>query len=547
MKRRKALFLNLILAAFCLAALFLWPLFMGPIAIHEGTKEEIAQLLATHREAEEPFFTDLAFSGEKLPYDEESSVFYLPLDMETEGWERGELASAAPGVSLVFEEDFTASDKQEAIRTGARFRFYAVQGEEYQECWLTATGLPVVSIETEASPDMEVFGGSVYFWDSGTKAGWASASILEANIRGNTSRTYEKKGYKLNLKKQNKKGEIVEDKKPLFGLRSDDEWLLNAMYSDSSKIRDKLSADIWSQIGAVQEEFPEAYFGTRMVYVEVFFNHEYWGLYALMEPVDSKQLDRIGEGEGAKEEYSYKSVTPQDVPTEGLLTQEAYGESLAGYELKGSHSAIGRNLWEPLLSYLELRDLADDGEFAEKAAELTDQEGALDVWLYLQAVLGIDNRGKNMYYVAKNRGNSQKIYFAPWDMDITWGDALSAGTDGKVWDVGMNTALYSERINWSFGDRLIELDVDGSRSYVQGRWKELRQGVLSDESLCGAVEGLVHQIQDSGALARDRARWPDSGQGQDYELFTRMALYRMKILDYYFDGNLEEYMGLGYQ
>ena len=212
-KRRKALFLNLILAAFCLAALFLWPLFMGPIAIHEGTKEEIAQLLATHREAEEPFFTDLAFSGEKLPYDEESSVFYLPLDMETEGWERGELASAAPGVSLVFEEDFTASDKQEAIRTGARFRFYAVQGEEYQECWLTATGLPVVSIETEASPDMEVFGGSVYFWDSGTKAGWASSSILEANIRGNTSRTYEKKGYKLNLKKQNKKGEIVEDKK----------------------------------------------------------------------------------------------------------------------------------------------------------------------------------------------------------------------------------------------------------------------------------------------------------------------------------------------
>ena len=126
-------------------------------------------------------------------------------------------------------------------------------------------------------------------------------------------------------------------------------------------------------------------------------------------------------------------MTPQDVPTEGLLTQEAYGESLAGYELKGSHSAIGRDLWEPLLSYLELRDLADDGEFAEKAAELTDQEGALDVWIYLQAVLGIDNRGKNMYYVAKNRGNSQKIYFAPWDMDITWGDALSAGTDGKVW------------------------------------------------------------------------------------------------------------------
>ena len=89
-------------------------------------------------------------------------------------------------------------------------------------------------------------------------------------------------------------------KNPCSAFRNDDEWLLNAMYSDSSKIRDKLSADIWSQIGAVQEEFPEAYFGTRMVYVEVFFNHEYWGLYALMEPVDSKQLDRTGKARGRK-------------------------------------------------------------------------------------------------------------------------------------------------------------------------------------------------------------------------------------------------------
>ena len=319
------------------------------------------------------------------------------------------------------------------------------------------------------------------------------------------------------------------------------------MYSDSSKIRDKLSADIWAEIGAYQEEFPEAYFGTRMTYVEVFFNHEYWGLYVLMEPVDSKQLDRTKEGEGGQAEYSYKSVTPQDVSTEELLNQEAYGETLSGFELKGSHTVIDRTSWEPLLSYLELRDLSDDEAFAAAASELTDREGALDIWIYLQAVLGIDNRGKNMYYVAKNRGNRQVVYFAPWDMDITWGDALSEGTGDNVWDVGLFTALYSERINWSFGDRLIELDVDGSCDYVSERWKELRQGVLSDESLTEEIDGLIHQVRDSGALERDAERWPDSNSGQDYELFVRMALYRMKILDYYFDGNLEEYMGLGYE
>ena len=539
--------LNLILLACSLAFLFLWPLWKGPIAFQEGTEEEISQLLATHSQAEEPFFTELAFSGEQLPYDRNTSTFYLPLNMETDTWESGQLTSLVSGVSLIFEEDFTGADKQEAIKNGTKFRFYAVRDGEYQECWLTVTGLSVVSIETEADADAEIFGGSAYFWDSSTKVDWTSSSILEANIRGNTSRTYEKKGYKLSLKKQNKNGEIVEDKKSLFGLRNDDEWLLNAMYSDSSKIRDKLSADIWAEIGAYQEEFPEAYFGTRMTYVEVFFNHEYWGLYVLMEPVDSKQLDRTKEGEGGQEEYSYKSVTPQDVSTEELLNQEAYGETLSGFELKGSHTVIDRTSWEPLLSYLELRDLSDDEAFAAAASELTDREGALDIWIYLQAVLGIDNRGKNMYYVAKNRGNRQVVYFAPWDMDITWGDALSEGTGDNVWDVGLFTALYSERINWSFGDRLIELDVDGSCDYVSERWKELRQGVLSDESLTEEIDGLIHQVRDSGALERDAERWPDSNSGQDYELFVRMALYRMKILDYYFDGNLEEYMGLGYE
>ena len=539
--------LNLILLACSLAFLFLWPLWKGPIAFQEGTEEEISQLLATHSQAAEPFFTELAFSGEQLPYDRNTSTFYLPLNMETDTWESGQLTSLASGVSLIFEEDFTGADKQEAIKNGTKFRFYAVRDGEYQECWLTVTGLSVVSIETEADADAEIFGGSAYFWDSSTKVDWTSSSILEANIRGNTSRTYEKKGYKLSLKKQNKNGEIVEDKKSLFGLRNDDEWLLNAMYSDSSKIRDKLSADIWAEIGAYQEEFPEAYFGTRMTYVEVFFNHEYWGLYVLMEPVDSKQLDRTKEGKGGQEEYSYKSVTPQDVSTEELLNQEAYGETLSGFELKGSHTVIDRTSWEPLLSYLELRDLSDDEAFAAAASELTDREGALDIWIYLQAVLGIDNRGKNMYYVAKNRGNRQVVYFAPWDMDITWGDALSEGTGDNVWDVGLFTALYSERINWSFGDRLIELDVDGSCDYVSERWKELRQGVLSDESLTEEIDGLIHQVRDSGALERDAERWPDSNSGQDYELFVRMALYRMKILDYYFDGNLEEYMGLGYE
>lgn len=547
MRRRTALVLNCILLGAVLAFLFLKPIICGPIRYEQAGSGEAEQIRKDYRRAEEPFFTELAFSGEKLPFDRNTSTFYLPLDMEEESWETGELSSLSGEIRLVFEDDFTKESKQEAIREGKAFRFYALKGDVYQECALVVTGLPILAIETTETADTGAFGGMLYYWDAESKRDWTGANILEAHIRGNTSRTYPKKGYKLTLKTQNKKGEVVSDKKSLFGLRTDDEWILNAMYSDDSKLRDKLSVDLWNGFGSRVTEFPEAKFGTDLAYVEVFFNQEYWGLYGLMEPVDSRQLDLTREGEPAPVEYSYKAVTPQEASTEELLAASQFGEELAGFELKGPHSAIDRASWEPLLTYLELRDLADDETFVREAPVLTDVNGALNVWIYLQAVLGIDNRGKNMYYVAKSNASSYRIYFAPWDMDITWGDALSEGTGDAIWDVDLNPNLYSERINWSLGDRLVELDVDGSRDQVRERWRKLREGILSDESLSRSVEGLVHELRDSGALMRDARRWPESNQGADYGLFHRMALYRMHILDFYFDGKLEAYLGLGYQ
>ncbi len=547
MRLRRGLVLNCILLASCLFCLFLVPALAGPVRCRVGTEEEIRELKETHEKALEPFFTRLAFSGEALPMDRETSTFYLPLNMESEAWERGSLTSLDGEVDLIFEERFAASDKQEAVREGKCFRFYAVRGGEYQECFLTVTGLPMIAIETEETADTEVFGGTAYFWDNSQKKDWASSSILEAHIRGNTSRIYPKKGYRLSLKTQDRNGNIVPDKKSLFGLRRDDEWILNAMYSDSSKIRDKLSIDLWNSFGASVEEFPEAKFGTDFTYVEVLFNGRYWGLYGLLEPVDSKQLDLNREGGAGKAEYSYKSVYPQEIPSRELESLPEYTESVAGFELKGTHTDIGKESWEPLFSYLRLRDLSDDESFIREAPVLTDVDGALKVWIYLQAVLGIDNRGKNMYYVAKSRGNSYRIYFAPWDLDLTWGDAVSEGTGAYIWDVDLFTNLYSERINWSMGDRLIELDVEDSRRRAASMWRELRKGILSGEGLAQAVDGLVHQIRDSGALARNQERWPEDGPEEDYERFKRMALYRMEFLDYYFNGRLEAYMGLGYE
>lgn len=59
------------------------------------------------------------------------------------------------------------------------------------------------------------------------------------------------------------------NKLSFLGMRTDDEWLLYAMYSEDSKVRDKLSQDIWNESGALGIE-STGFYGYHMEYIEVF-------------------------------------------------------------------------------------------------------------------------------------------------------------------------------------------------------------------------------------------------------------------------------------
>ena len=66
-------------------------------------------------------------------------------------------------------------------------------------------------------------------------AGGVTAAGCRYHVRGAISVTFPKKSYKVSLRTQD--GEKV--KENLLGLRKDDDWILNAMYTDSSYLREK--------------------------------------------------------------------------------------------------------------------------------------------------------------------------------------------------------------------------------------------------------------------------------------------------------------------
>ena len=107
-------------------------------------------------------------------------------------------------------------------------------------------------------------------------------------VRGSTATSFAKKSYAIEF--CDSIGEEVEFS--LFGMRNDGDWILDAMYIDHARMRNRLCTDIWNAYNRIPHlaEEPKALNGTRGIFMEVFLNGEYNGLYCFTERIDRKQL-----------------------------------------------------------------------------------------------------------------------------------------------------------------------------------------------------------------------------------------------------------------
>lgn len=117
-----------------------------------------------------------------------------------------------------------------------------------------------------------------------------------------------------------------------------------------------------------------------------------------------------------------------------------------------------------------------------------------------------DNIYKNMFFAFKKESDGYRMYLVPWDTDLTWGNTYV--DDGEQLYVQWSPEHAQDYLEWPFLDRLLKLDVGNIREKVAARWQKLRQDELSDENLKNMLDDCIHEVQDSGAFARDAVRWP---------------------------------------
>lgn len=468
-----------------------------------------------------------------LAQNEKTPTFYLPLDIDNPDWDSITLSTDA---ALYIVSDNALPTKADALRTGHSFSVLICGAQFYTEAKLICTGLPMLKIDLysradgritastqiERSPDSRMF-FSYYDPCDPTVNTIASADCAGTiHTRGGTSAKYDKHSFKFSLYRDIS---CVDQKNlALCGLRDDDDWVLNAMYQEETKVRDMLAYDLWEDIGA--DHYGDGTVtGTRMRYVELILGGKYWGLYGLCEPEDAKQF---GLSQG-KEGSVYK-VGSWIVPTVEELRDAIINERPLVAEVEVKYPEVtdenARDAWKPFLDYVEITYESSDFTFSQQIGNVMDEDNLADMWIFLNVIVGRDNRWKNLYLAY--RADDGKLIMAPWDCDISFG--LNWGESGDLHLYHEPYTFYEVQTMPIF-DRYLELNVNDFRTTLANRWQELREDWLSAEEIISRAHAFRTQLEDSGALNRNRKKWPKSGDASDISYIEEFVNFRIPHLD----------------
>ena len=370
---------------------------------------------------------------------------------------------------VFFSKDDCFKNLTKSTSEGHTFKLYILNNEgNYMIYDVVFTTLPVLKINQESEND-GIMEGEMCLWPSNSTQGdryKKEKSQITWHVRGDTTKNLNKKPYKLSLK--DKKG----NKKniDLLGLGSDDDWILNAMYVDDSKIREKLFMALWNEM------CENANYNHKMSngkYIELVIDGHYKGLYLLQNRIDKKYLN-----------LSDKDILLKGKRIKGIDSgmPDEYEVKYSPFSSQNTYKIVSR-LWN------------------EESYSCAQKQNIIDVYLFLQFSVAVDNTGyMNMYYIFEKDGDDYIFSMLPWDTDLTF---------GLTWN-DLYVVDYENMVKNSLSRKEIEILINEYpelKCEISQRWIELRNTVLSKENILIKIQNLDQQIKSSGAYDRDFRIW----------------------------------------
>lgn len=376
---------------------------------------------------------------------------------------------------------------------------------------LTFTNLPMIRIVTPNQIIDEPQKIARFTINYPSQQSNSLSSFIGVDFRGGSTQFNPKKSYGFSF--LNTMSLDHKSSRSLFYWQKNEDWILDAMYSDKSKLRNKLSFEVWKAMNPLEHESINAQL------VELYINNDHQGIYCLTEQMNAEKL-----GLKDLEAVLYKATAWGDGATAFEFLSSAmplFIDTWDGWEQKHPRPKDKIN-WKPLY---DLRDLVvnqNNAVFSMKIDTQVDLEILIDYYILLNLVSAFDNSGKNIIW---GRKNAQSPFFiTPWDLDGTWGRSW----DGL--DVNSTTVLSNQLFQ-----RLLNLDVNFFKQNLKNRWFSLRTNILTNASLATYYEKSFIEIEKSNILAIEALKWGiniDIQQEQAY--LTNWINNRLIFLDDYF-------------
>ena len=454
------------------------------------------------------FSKDITHFGKPVAVDTDTDTIYISQNFDGKTGHtdfEGTLFLDNPKYSLYFAPDKAFEDISAAVKDGHIFKLIVTDGsEKYMEYNVVFTSLPVISIDGDLSylretedeqgeKTVEIFSGDLTVWtpyDPEVKGYSTKSSALEWHVRGHSAARHYKKPWKLSIKDNNGENRNLN----LFGLGSDDDWILNAIAYDHTRIREKLFIELWNDMAAETE------YNDRMTdgqYVEVVMNGRYHGLYLVQRRIDAK----------------YLGISEHDILLKGKRTSSLE-------HVYNAYEIIHTNLEEDYI-YLLMENIFNRSDMTS-----FNIDNFIDTNMFIQLAYARDNKlFNNVYYILRAHIEGYKTTLLLWDTDISFGK-------GSIDFVDYERCMYNpmERPDT---ENMRKLHPDYDKKAYE-RWCQLRQGVFAEEYIMDKIDEIMQEINISGSLARDYSRWEITEDNPDnLEYLQNFISEKLKWLDNY--------------
>lgn len=283
-------------------------------------------------------------------------------------------------------------------------------------------------------------------------------------------------------------------------------------WSESNRTKAQYSRDVWAR--RMQRRISGL--GVNALYVHLFLNGMYWGLYNMAERVDEQfGKDHLG---GKKSDIDVVKI-----------------EEDGGNHIEAAEGTL--DAWE-LMVETATRAATDESAYLQLDT-LLNVDAFIDYMLINQYGGNTDWDHHNWYAIRRRGEDSQGFRFLCWDTEIIF-ESVRENVLSKNNGNAFPTGIFQNLLR----------NDDFARRYLR-RAKELlaKDGLLGEQSVVEVWDSLYNTI--SGAIYAEAARWGDyrrdvhqwQSRGQLYTVDNHYMAERQRLLTEYFPVRTDNVLG----